>query len=58
MKTIKIKAILMALIFALGFTTTSIAQELSGTEIIKKVYERRKALCFSYPLPMLRILRL
>lgn len=40
MKTIKIKAILMALIFALGFTTTSIAQELSGTEIIKKVYER------------------
>jgi len=40
MKTFKLKAILVALILTGGFSAQTIAQELSGRDIIEKVYNR------------------
>jgi len=40
MKTLKLKAIIIALIFAGGFSAQVIAQELTGRDIIEKVYTR------------------
>jgi len=40
MKILKITSVLVALIIAIGFTNQLIAQELSGREIIEKVYNR------------------
>ena len=40
MKTIKITSVLVALIIATGFASQLMAQELSGREIIEKVYNR------------------
>jgi len=40
MKTLKLKAIIIALIFAGGFSAQVMAQELSGRDIIEKVYNR------------------
>ena len=40
MKILKIKAIVLAIVFAGGISTEILAQELTGRDIIKKVYER------------------
>ena len=40
MKTLRLKAIIIALIFAGGFSAQAIAQELTGRDIIEKVYNR------------------
>ena len=40
MKTLKITTILFAIVFATGFTTQILAQEMSARDIIEKVYNR------------------